>query len=175
MQKTDVESDLFNINRPTTKAGCANYDPNTDPINQVPDDAMPECSFPTNFTRYNDPACTLRGTGWNRWQWLCENPQENVMVPFDWEISTRLASRDSYRPCIPKPLDPTPSLPGPVRPKVGSDHGPAKGIIPKSQYMPPTATDVFPQAARNTRWSFEAPVPQTPSVTWRSLAEIAKY
>ena len=50
MQKTDVESDLFNINRPTTKAGCANYDPNTDPVNKVPDDAMPECYFPTNFT-----------------------------------------------------------------------------------------------------------------------------
>ena len=32
--KTDVESDLLNINRPTTKTICSQYDPTTDEVNQ---------------------------------------------------------------------------------------------------------------------------------------------
>jgi hypothetical protein len=50
-----------------------------------------------------DPPCTARGSGWNRWEWLCQNPQEGIMLPFDNLVTTRLAAKDSYRPCIPTP------------------------------------------------------------------------
>ena len=109
--KTDVESDLWNINRTTTKAVCGQYDPNDNRMNTADKKNIKEASFPQTHTRLNDPPCTLRGTGWNRWQWLCQNPQEGVMVPFDWFIPGRILHKDAHRPCIPSPLNPNPVLP----------------------------------------------------------------
>jgi hypothetical protein len=111
--KTDVESDLFNINRPTTKTACNQYDPTNDKINKSPLNPMTECSFPQVHTRLVDPPCTLRSSGWNRWEWLCQNPQENAMMPFDWMVTTRLQQKDQYRPCIPVPINSTTLLPAP--------------------------------------------------------------
>ena len=111
--KTDVESDLFNINRPTTKNVCGNYDPKSNKINAVNVTPAKEESFPNTFSRLVDPPCTLRGSGVNRWEWLCENPQENVMIPFDWAVTTRLQSKDQFRPCIPKPIDSAAIVPAP--------------------------------------------------------------
>lgn len=101
--KTDVESDLFNIDRPTTRTVCDQYNPNKNVMNQSPLKPVKEQSFPQTHTRLSDPPCTLRSTGWNRWEWLCQNPQEKAMVPFDWEISSRLQQKDQFRPCIPTP------------------------------------------------------------------------
>jgi hypothetical protein len=92
--KTDVESDLWNIARPTTKSVCGQFDPNTDPQRILT--PMPETDLPQTFARLVDPPCTLRGSGWNRWEWLCENPQENVMIPFEWSVNTRHANKDGY-------------------------------------------------------------------------------
>jgi hypothetical protein len=111
--KTDVESDLFNINRPTTKNVCGNYDPQNDEINQSSVVPVKEESFPNTFSRLVDPPCTLRASGINRWEWLCENPQEGVMIPFDWNITTRLQQKDQFRPCIPKPIDSAALVPAP--------------------------------------------------------------
>lgn len=112
--KTDVESDLFNINRPTTKNVCGNYDPKKNVVNNSSSlKPVKEESFPNTFSRLSDPPCTLRGSGWNRWEWLCENPQEGVMMPFDWNITTRLQSKDQFRPCIPKPIDSSALVPAP--------------------------------------------------------------
>lgn len=111
--KTDVESDLFNINRPTTKNVCGNYNPGTDKINKSPLVPVKEASFPNTYSRLVDPPCTLRSSGWNRWEWLCENPQEGVMVPFDWNVTSRLQQKDQFRPCIPKPIDSATLLPAP--------------------------------------------------------------
>ena len=58
-----------------------------------------------------NPPCNLRGTGWNRWESLCKNPQERVEMPFDWNINNRIIVKDNHRPCIPNPIDPTPALP----------------------------------------------------------------
>ncbi len=112
--KTDVESDLFNINRPTTKTSCNLYNPMKNDVNAAAPESVKECSFPQTFTRLVDPPCTLRSTGWNRWEWLCDNPQETVMVPFDNLITTRLQQKDQFRPCIPKPQDPNALLPAPT-------------------------------------------------------------
>ena len=112
--KTDVESDLFNLNRTTTKSVCGLYDPNDNRMNEASKRAIKEASFPQTFARLNDPPCTLRGTGWNRWQWLGQNPQENVMMPFDWYVPGRILHKDAHRPCIPTPLSPKPVLPHPL-------------------------------------------------------------
>ena len=70
-----------------------------------------DCYFTVEDTRLSNPACNLRGTGWNRWEWLCLNPQERVLMPFDHNINNRLVAKDNHRPCIPKPIDVNHSLP----------------------------------------------------------------
>jgi hypothetical protein len=68
----------------------------------------------TEDTKLSNPACTLRGTGFNRWAWLPMDPQERVLHEFDYEINSKLLSKDNHRPCVPRPINqynvyPTPS------------------------------------------------------------------
>ncbi len=111
--KTDVESDLFNINRPTTRTVCNQYQPDGNKINQAGETSVKECSFPQTHSRLVDPPCNNRSVGWNRWEWLCDNPQESVMIPFDNLVTTRLQKRDQHRPCIPTPQSAESLLPAP--------------------------------------------------------------
>tara|TARA_Y100000385_G_scaffold290811_1_gene365521 strand:- start:573 stop:1211 length:639 start_codon:yes stop_codon:yes gene_type:complete len=62
-------------------------------------------------SRYTHPASTLRGTGFDRWEWLCFNPQEKAAIPFDCYIPNRILVKDNHRPCIPRPIDYRPVLP----------------------------------------------------------------
>ena len=70
-----------------------------------------DCFIPSEDTRLSNPSCNLRSTGWNRWEWLCQNPQDRVGIPFDYNINNRLVVKDNHRPCIPNPIDVVPSLP----------------------------------------------------------------
>ncbi len=70
-----------------------------------------DCYIPAEDTRLSNPSCNLRGTGWNRWEWLCLNPQDRVEIPFDFNISNRLVVKDNHRPCIPNPISAEPALP----------------------------------------------------------------
>ena len=79
--------------------------------NQKETISFDNCFIGSEDTRLSNPACNLRGTGWNRWEWLCLDPQERVLMPFDYNINNRLVVKDNHRPCIPKPIDVTPSLP----------------------------------------------------------------
>ena len=72
------------------------------------------CLAPTEDTRLSNPPCTLRGTGWNRWEWLCENPQDRAMIPFEWNTSYRLVAKDNHQPCIPKFIDDSMFQPSPT-------------------------------------------------------------
>ena len=84
------------------------------PGERVPDKDLKhwkDCYIPAEDTRLSNPSCTLRGTGWNRWEWLCLNPQEKVEIPFDYNISNRIIVKDNHRPCVPNPIDPTPAMP----------------------------------------------------------------
>ena len=112
--KTDVESDLFNINRGPVRESCGQYNPTSNRMNASTKRAIREAPFPQTHTRLNDPPCTGRGVGWNRFEWLCQNPQENVMIPFDWFIPGRILHKDAHRPCIPTPLSPEPVMPAPL-------------------------------------------------------------
>jgi hypothetical protein len=95
--RTDVESDLFNIDRPGTRIIGHQYDPRTNKVNEASTTPPKECDFPQTYSRLVDPPCTGRGVGWNRWEYLCQNPQDHVMMPFDWLIMDRLRVKDGTR------------------------------------------------------------------------------
>ena len=130
----DVESDLFNLNRTSTKCPTKKYIPNCDlnsctnqgelcgsgGIESCNDSKNPlrnswnrpgdnnlvdfkNCFFPTEDTRLSNPATNLRGTGWNRFNPLCKNPQDQVTFPGQYMTSTRLVFKDNHRPSVVSP------------------------------------------------------------------------
>ena len=66
---------------------------------------------PVENTRLSNPPCNLRGTGWNRWEWLSRDPQEHLEKNFKNQVSTRIMVKDNHRPTLPNPIDNTSSLP----------------------------------------------------------------
>jgi hypothetical protein len=136
--KTDVESDLLNLNRPTTKMTCNQYDPTKNAMNktQTASEPVKECSFPQTHTRLVDPPCTGRATGWNRWEWLCDNPQETVMIPFDNMVTTRLQQKDQFRPCIPTAVAQDALLPAPLASDPGSLYNEADAAAMRAMVAP---------------------------------------
>jgi hypothetical protein len=107
--KTDVESDLWNISRPTTKTACGQYSPEQGAAVAGRLTAMPEADFPMTHARLVDPPCTLRASGWNRWTWLCQDPQANAMMPFESGVDSRHSSKDDYLSQIRLPLASSPA------------------------------------------------------------------
>jgi hypothetical protein len=103
--KTDVESDLRGINRfgNRIRAGdnsCEKgtlYNPDTNRMNNIPLEAAPDGNFPMIFSRTDNPSCTLRCTGWNRWDPLFHNPQETFETPFDFFIPSRSIDKERCR------------------------------------------------------------------------------
>jgi len=71
-----------------------------------------ECHRPTEPTRLSNPPCTLRGTGWNRWEWLCYDPQDRALIPFEHNVNYRMVVKDNHVPCIPTLVDTTNAVPG---------------------------------------------------------------
>lgn len=70
-----------------------------------------DCFHNTIESRTVDPASNLRGTGFDRWEYLCFNPQDKTQVPFDFNVANRIIVKDNHRPCVPKPVDPKLVLP----------------------------------------------------------------
>jgi hypothetical protein len=96
--KTDVESDLKGIDRLGTKIRCdkGQYHPDTNRVNQIGLNHAHDEDVPLTFARLVDPPCTLRTTGWNRWQPLFHNPQETFETPFDFFIPSRDQDKEKY-------------------------------------------------------------------------------
>ena len=97
--RTDVESDLKNINRLGTrvKNNHVQYNPETNKMNKNTLVAAEDLSLGLTFQRLYNPPCTLRATGWNRWVDLPHDPQEVFETPFDFFIPTRTQSKDSWK------------------------------------------------------------------------------
>ncbi len=115
---TDVSSDLRNTIRQGSKCPSKKHLPNENKDGsmcaETKNPYFKECDMPSQEdTRITNPACNLRGTGWNRWEWLPLDPQERVHIPFDYNINNKLLVKDNHRPCLPKPIDVGPSLPKP--------------------------------------------------------------
>ena len=97
--KTDVESDLKGINRFGSRIRCdeALYMPDTNKMNNLPLQAAPDESFPQLFQRMTNPPCTLRATGWNRWEGLPHQPQLTFETPFDRFIPSRMIDKEKAK------------------------------------------------------------------------------
>jgi len=109
-------------------------------------DHMSDCFFAAEDTRLTNPSCNLRGTGWNRWEWLHNNPQEGFIgldMPFDNNINNRIIVKDNHRPVIPTPIDPVPALPK------GGKLPATDTVITKAAFTQPTS--VHWQCASNIR------------------------
>jgi len=106
----DVDSELMGITRKASNCPTDKYLPSAKPFCQT--QPLADCrAMPKEDTRQSNPPCTLRSTGWNRWEWLCQNPQEKALIPFDYNINYRLVVKDNHRPCLPTPISPVPALP----------------------------------------------------------------
>lgn len=103
----DIDSELIGLN--TIASKCHK------PIDyECNEEHLDDCS--NNFlspedTKLSNPPCTLRGTGWNRWEWLCENPQDKSMINFQTNINDRIVAKDNHRPLVPLPLSQEIALP----------------------------------------------------------------
>lgn len=76
---------------------------------------FPECSIGTEYSRITNPVCNLKGTGVNRFQPLCLDPQDlnRWLTPGEVGINYRMVVKDNNVPCIPRPLSQTAVLPKP--------------------------------------------------------------
>ena len=92
--RTDVESDLKNINRLGTRVKCEQYDPRTNKMNNTAYESPQDEVIPETFNRLNNPPCTLRATGWNRWISLPQQPQQTFETPFDFFIPSRTLDKE---------------------------------------------------------------------------------
>jgi len=112
----DIDSELMNLNRKLTSCSAKKFIPNFDENNQINNDIekvdFKNCNFPVvENTRMSNPSCNLRGTGINRWEWLCQDPQERVFIPFENNVSNRLVVKDNHRPLVPQLMDQNGMLP----------------------------------------------------------------
>ena len=126
----DVESDLLNINRRASSCPSNQYEPKCAPnscanqgepcgagVSETCNDAktpwnrpgdenlfnFPNCYFPTDDTRLSNPATNLRGTGWNRFNPLCHDPQYQISFPGEIMTPTRIVFKDNHRPSVVPP------------------------------------------------------------------------
>ena len=106
----DVDSELLGLNVKATKCPSKQFNPDKTPFCKTTH--VKDCDFlSSEDTRLSNPPCTLRGTGWNRWEWLCEDPQKKSIIPFEIGINNRIVVKDNHRACIPTPLEQTLMLP----------------------------------------------------------------
>lgn len=124
----DVDSELMGITRRATNCPLNKFLPS--PSNHCETQLGQDCyEMTAEDTRLSNPPCTLRGTGWNRWEWLCKNPQEKVLIPFDYMINNRLLAKDNHRPCVQDPVDQSFALP----PEGNADFVPRYTPNPKTE------------------------------------------
>jgi len=94
--RTDVESELRGVGRPPVRwrSEDLHYNPITSPMNAVPLAHASDQNTPLTFNRLSNPPCTLRATGWNRWESLPHDPQANFETPFDFFIPSRSQDKE---------------------------------------------------------------------------------
>jgi hypothetical protein len=124
----DMETDLFNINRPLSKNPQSQYHskcPNNCAMKINKCDKckntlyhFSECSFQNENTRLDNPSINLREVKINRFEpfSLCLNPQniEHIERPSSFWINNRILNKDNYVPRFSKPTDQTVFLPKPI-------------------------------------------------------------
>jgi len=104
----DVDSELMGLNR--TLAKCPESKLLTGEKDHLQMCKADERFLYAEDTKLSNPPCTLKGHGWNRWEWLCENPQDKAIRGFNTNMSDRTIAKDTHRPLVPTPLDATNSI-----------------------------------------------------------------
>jgi len=113
MMKTAIDdsSELLGINYRLTKCNAEEYFPGKYQKSSgcsVENYKTRECLAPREDTRLSNPACSLRGTGINRWEWLCYDPQAKAIEDFDRvPVNYRMVAKDNHVPLIEEPMDQT--------------------------------------------------------------------
>jgi hypothetical protein len=159
MPLVDVESDLHNIGRRATHAPGGLYRGDGSAPSICGGGALrpiPLCeALPSVDTRMAHPPCTLRGTGWNRWEWLCQDPQQRAttLLPFDANVDTSLVVKDNHRPNLARPVDQTLAMPPGKRDRSADVGAP--------QWIPKTCNGV-------------GAVDEPPTMLWRNCEEVAR-
>lgn len=96
----DVDSELIGITRRLGSCPESKYTPGSVPfckLVHVRQDAAREAAFEAEDCRMSNPPCTLRGTGINRWEWLCTDPQATALEPYARCVNYRTIVKDNHR------------------------------------------------------------------------------
>jgi hypothetical protein len=107
----DVDSELMGLTRKDSRCPAKKYLPKDEPFcknKRLTKDCTYLSSEPTLMS---NPKATNKETTVNRWEWLCKNPQQKSLIPFDWNISNRLVTKMNHRPCVQQPIDQSAVLP----------------------------------------------------------------
>lgn len=105
----DVDSDLLGITRRFGLCDSAKYNPSRDgpdrtcKLRDIPTTQLPS-ELDAEDCRLSNPPCTLRGTGINRFEWLCTDPQNTALEPFHGPVNYRAVAKDNHRPLIEDPI-----------------------------------------------------------------------
>ena len=114
-KSVDDNSELKGLNYKSTKCSNDQYLPgkysSKGACGATGTSRVRDCLPPTEDTRLSNPPCNLHSTGWNRWEWLCWNPQDRAIIPFEWNTSYRIVAKDNHVPCFETPLDQLNHLP----------------------------------------------------------------
>lgn len=111
----DVDSELIGLNVKRTHCPEKEYKPTKEGFCKLK--TLKDCNtgrfFNSEPTRFSNPVCTLRGTGWNRWEWLCEDPQKHAfnITPFERMANSQIMAKDNHRACLPHLMDQIHSMP----------------------------------------------------------------
>lgn len=109
----DVDSELMGITRKYSQCPSKKYLPKDQPFCKTNLSGKECVDLIAEPTLLSNPKCTNKETTVNRWEWLCQNPQKNALITFDYNINNRLVVKDNHRPFLERPLDQSMSLPPP--------------------------------------------------------------
>lgn len=154
MPLVDVDSELLGLTRKLSACPADAYNPDTSkpcPLTHVRE-SQGLSGIESEDCRMSNPACTLRGTGWNRWEWLPCDPQATALRPFATMVDYRTVVKDNHRPLVARPRASERSV----------NTGTSPGMIP-----PPTVTGDLAHTL--------ASLPERPvEVHWRSEGELRR-
>jgi hypothetical protein len=106
-----VDSELMGLTRRASRCPASQYAPGQ---GAAALHAPPRCAaLPAEDTRLSNPPCNMRGgeNGFNRFEYLCRDPQEHALMTFPTMVNNALVVKDNHRACVPKPITPEAVLP----------------------------------------------------------------
>ena len=101
----DIQSNLLGIDRKLTKNCLGQYEESVKKINAHPI-SYPNCyALTTEQTRVTNPAWLYKDLEQPNWNYLPEDPQSHVSMPFANNVSSRILEMDNFQrsfDCIPR-------------------------------------------------------------------------